>query len=196
MKHQPSMYALVPTANPKRLTAPANWLILLSDERYWQASASDPRCILILLQRDTRALGIGQGCAATASHPRIRNDYCHSNSVRIASPLCANMISGKDTGSAWARGQSLSYLLSWNEQQGPRNRTDRLIFKIIAFLAAAIPIFLFIRSIFFRRTTRINEGLREFKKQANLAVSIFLFLIVCVVVFAAGKLAWTWWLSL
>jgi glucan phosphoethanolaminetransferase (alkaline phosphatase superfamily) len=66
-----------------------------------------------------------------------------------------------------------------------------MIFKIIAFLAAAIPIFLFVRSIFFRRTTRINEGLSEFKKQANLAVSIFLFLIVCVVVFAAGKLAWT-----
>ena len=60
-----------------------------------------------------------------------------------------------------------------------------MIFKIIAFLAAAIPIFLFVRSIFFPRTTRINEGLREFKKQANLAVSIFLFLIVCVVVFAA-----------
>ena len=71
-----------------------------------------------------------------------------------------------------------------------------MIFKIIAFLAAAIPIFLFVRSIFFPRTKRINEGLREFKKQANLAVSIFLFLIVCVVVFAAGKLAWTWWLSL
>jgi hypothetical protein len=66
----------------------------------------------------------------------------------------------------------------------------------LAFLAAAIPIFLFVRSIFFRRTTRINEGLSEFKKQANLAVSIFLFLIVCVVVFAAGKLAWTWWSSL
>ena len=81
-------------------------------------------------------------------------------------------------------------------RHGPRRRTDRMIFKIIAFLAAAIPIFLFVRSIFFRRTTRINEGLREFKKQANLAVSIFLFLIVCVVVFAAGKLAWTWWSSL
>jgi len=71
-----------------------------------------------------------------------------------------------------------------------------MIFKIIAFIAAAIPIFLFVRSIFFRRTTRINEGLREFKKQANLAVSIFLFLIGCIVVFAAGKLAWTWWSSL
>jgi hypothetical protein len=75
-------------------------------------------------------------------------------------------------------------------------QADRMIFKIIAFLAAAIPIFLFVRSIFFARTTRINEGLREFKKQANLAVSIFLFLIVCVVVFAAGKLAWTWRSSL
>jgi hypothetical protein len=61
-----------------------------------------------------------------------------------------------------------------------------MIFKIIAFIAAAIPIFLFVRSIFFRRTTRINEGLREFKKQANLAVSIFLFLIVCIVVFAGS----------
>jgi hypothetical protein len=86
--------------------------------------------------------------------------------------------------------------ICYREQQGPRSRTDRMIFKIIAFLAAAIPIFLFVRSIFFPRTTRINEGLREFKKQANLAVSIFLFLIVCVVVFAAGKLAWTWWSSL
>ena len=71
-----------------------------------------------------------------------------------------------------------------------------MIFKIIALIAAAIPIFLFVRSVFFRRTARANEGLREFKKQANLAVSIFLFLIVCVVIFAAGKLAWTWWSSL
>jgi anaerobic C4-dicarboxylate transporter len=71
-----------------------------------------------------------------------------------------------------------------------------MIFKIIALIAAAIPIFLFVRSVFFQRTTRVNEGLREFKKQANLAVTIFLFLIVCVVVFAAGKLVWTWWSSL
>ena len=68
-----------------------------------------------------------------------------------------------------------------------------MIFKIIAFVAAAIPLFLFIRAIIGRRPTRINEGLKEFKKQANLAVSIFLFLIGCVVVFAVGKLVWTWW---
>jgi len=68
-----------------------------------------------------------------------------------------------------------------------------MILKIIGFVAAAIPLFLFLRAMFNRRPTRINEGLTEFKKQANLAVSIFLFLIGCVVVFALGKLAWTWW---
>ena len=68
-----------------------------------------------------------------------------------------------------------------------------MILKVIAFVAAAIPLFLFLRAMFNRRPTRINEGLKEFKKQANLAVSIFLFLIGCVVVFALGKLAWTWW---
>jgi len=55
-----------------------------------------------------------------------------------------------------------------------------MIFKIIAFVAAAIPIFLFVRSIFFRRSTRLNEGVKEFKKKSDLAVSIFLFLIGCV----------------
>ena len=68
-----------------------------------------------------------------------------------------------------------------------------MILKIIAFIAAAIPLFLFIRSVFFRRSTPISEGLKEFKKQANFAVSIFLFLIGCVVAFAAAKLVWAWW---
>ena len=68
-----------------------------------------------------------------------------------------------------------------------------MIIKIIALVAATVPLFLFIRAVFFQRTTRINEGLKEFKKQANLAVSIFLILIGCVVAFAVGKLVWTWW---
>jgi hypothetical protein len=67
-----------------------------------------------------------------------------------------------------------------------------MIFKVIAFVAAAIPIFLFVRSIFSRRPTRINEGFKEFKKRSDLAVSIFLFFIGCVVIFAVGKLVWAW----
>jgi hypothetical protein len=70
-----------------------------------------------------------------------------------------------------------------------------MIFKIMAFVVAAIPIFLFVRSVFFRRTTPINDGLKKFKKQADLAVSIFLLLIGCVVVVAVAKLTWTWWAS-
>ena len=68
-----------------------------------------------------------------------------------------------------------------------------MLFKIIAFIAAAVPLFLFVRSVFFRRSTRLNEGVKEFKKQIDLAVWIFLTLVGIVVVFAAGKLIWTWW---
>ena len=71
-----------------------------------------------------------------------------------------------------------------------------MLLKVIAVIAAAVPIFLFVRSMFLRGTPRIDDGLKQFKKQANLAVTIFLFLIGCVVVVAAGKLAWTWWTAL
>jgi len=71
-----------------------------------------------------------------------------------------------------------------------------MIFKIMAFIAAAIPIVLFIRAIFSRRPTRINESLKEFKKQANWAVTILLCLIGFIVVIALGKLVWTWWTPL
>ncbi len=71
-----------------------------------------------------------------------------------------------------------------------------MLFKIIAFIAAAVPIVLFVRAVFFRRSTRLGEGVKEFKKQLDLAVWIFLGLVGCVVAFAAGKLAWTWWTAL
>ena len=71
-----------------------------------------------------------------------------------------------------------------------------MIFKIIAFIAAAIPIVLFVRAMFFRRPTKVSEGYREFKKQANLAVTIFLYLIAIIVAVALGKLLWTWWAPL
>jgi hypothetical protein len=48
----------------------------------------------------------------------------------------------------------------------------------------------------FRRPTKLGEGLREFKKQVDLAIWIFLGVVGCVMIFALGKLAWTWWTSL
>jgi hypothetical protein len=71
-----------------------------------------------------------------------------------------------------------------------------MLFKIIAFIAAAVPLILFVRAVFFQRTTKLGEGMKEFKKQFDLAIWIFLGLIGCIVVFAAGKLLWTWWMTL
>ena len=71
-----------------------------------------------------------------------------------------------------------------------------MLFKIIAFISAAIPLILFVRTVFFQRATRFSAGFKEFKKQIDLAIWIFLGVVGCVVVFAAGKLLWTWWASL
>jgi hypothetical protein len=72
-----------------------------------------------------------------------------------------------------------------------------MLIKIIAFLAAAIPLILFVRSLLLRgRPTRFSAGLKEFKRQIDLAVWIFLGFVGCVVLFAASRLAWTWWNSL
>jgi hypothetical protein len=57
-------------------------------------------------------------------------------------------------------------------------------------------LFLFVRSVFFRRTTRINDGLKEFEEAGQLGSHDLSVLVACVVAFAAGKLAWTWWTSL
>jgi hypothetical protein len=71
-----------------------------------------------------------------------------------------------------------------------------MVLKIIAFIAALIPVILFVRAMLFRRPSRVSEGVREFKKQIDYAVWIFLGLIAFVGLFAAGKLVWTWWEAL
>lgn len=71
-----------------------------------------------------------------------------------------------------------------------------MLLKLIAFVAAAIPLILFLRRIFFRRETKLGAALREFRKQIDLAIYIFLGLVGCVVAFALGKIVWTWWTTL
>jgi hypothetical protein len=68
-----------------------------------------------------------------------------------------------------------------------------MLLKLIALAAAAIPVILFLRTVFFRRQTKFGATLREFKKQVDLAIYIFLGIVGCVVVFALGKIVWTWW---
>src|SRR6266446_2757024 len=60
------------------------------------ASAANAGFIFVLLQRVAHALGVGEGCAVTASYPEVRSDHHHANSFRTAPSLCADMIFGKD----------------------------------------------------------------------------------------------------
>jgi hypothetical protein len=71
-----------------------------------------------------------------------------------------------------------------------------MLIKIIAFISAAIPLILFLRSVFGGRQTKLGQALREFKKQIDIAIYLFLGLIGCVVVFGLGKVVWTWWTNL
>lgn len=71
-----------------------------------------------------------------------------------------------------------------------------MLLKIIAFIAAALPLFVFVRRMLFKRPTRFSQAWTEFKTQLDYAVWIFLGLVGCVVAFAIGKLVWTWWSAL
>jgi multisubunit Na+/H+ antiporter MnhB subunit len=68
-----------------------------------------------------------------------------------------------------------------------------MLIKLIAFAAAIIPAILFLRAIFVRRPSKLGAAMREAKKQVDFAIYIFIGLIGCIVAFAAGKLAWSWW---
>jgi hypothetical protein len=71
-----------------------------------------------------------------------------------------------------------------------------MLFKLIIFIAAAIPVVLFLRSIFVRRPSRFSLAAREFRRHVDIAVWILLGLIGCVAALALGKLAWAWWTTL
>ena len=71
-----------------------------------------------------------------------------------------------------------------------------MFLKLLALAAAAIPAYLFVRSLLGRRVTQPSAAWREAKKQIDRAIWIFLGLVGCVVAFALGKLAWTWWSAL
>jgi len=67
--------------------------------------------------------------------------------------------------------------------------------KLIALISIAIPLVLFIRAMLGARPTRFGAAWREAKKQIDLGITIFLVIIGGVFVFALGKLAWAWWVS-
>jgi hypothetical protein len=68
-----------------------------------------------------------------------------------------------------------------------------MLLKIILFLAAAIPIILFVRALFFNRPTRIGRAMAEFKRQVDFGIYVLLAVIAVVAAVAVARLAWAWW---
>ncbi len=71
-----------------------------------------------------------------------------------------------------------------------------MLLKIIALLSALIPLILFARRMIGSRPTKLGGAMREAKKQIDLAITIFIGIIGCVIAFAAAKFAWGWWTAM
>jgi hypothetical protein len=67
------------------------------------------------------------------------------------------------------------------------------VYKLITILAAAIPIILFLRAIFFGRSKAMKLAISDFRKQIDYLVWMILFVIGCGIVYSAGKLIYSFW---
>ena len=62
------------------------------------------------------------------------------------------------------------------------------MFKLITILVAAIPIVLFLRSIFSGRSKAVKQAASDFRKQIDYLVSVILVAIACAILYSVGKL--------
>ena len=67
------------------------------------------------------------------------------------------------------------------------------MYKLIMILVAAIPIILFLRTIFFGRSKAMKLAVSDFRKQIDYLVWVILFAIGCGIVYSVGKLIYSLW---
>jgi hypothetical protein len=70
-----------------------------------------------------------------------------------------------------------------------------MLLKLIALVSAAIPVILFLRTVFGARPTKPGNAMREAKRQIDLGITIFICIVGAVVAIALGRLAWAWWFA-
>jgi hypothetical protein len=66
------------------------------------------------------------------------------------------------------------------------------MYKLIVFLVAAIPIVLFLRTVF-GRSKVVKGAAADLKRHIDYLVWAILFLIGCALVYAVGKVVYTMW---
>ena len=67
------------------------------------------------------------------------------------------------------------------------------MYKLITILVAAIPIILFLRTIFFGRSKAMKLAVSNFRKQIDYLVWVILLAIGCGIVYSVGKLIYSLW---
>jgi hypothetical protein len=67
------------------------------------------------------------------------------------------------------------------------------MYKLITILAAAIPIILFLKTVFFGKSRIMREASAEFRKQIDYLVWGIVFLVGCVLVYSIGTLIYSFY---
>jgi hypothetical protein len=67
------------------------------------------------------------------------------------------------------------------------------VYKLITILAAAIPIILFLRTIFSGQSKVMKRAASDFRKQIDYLVWMILVAIACGIVYSVGKLIYFLW---
>jgi len=62
--------------------------------------------------------------------------------------------------------------------------------KLITFLAASIPVILFVKNLFFKNSKVMQKASSEFRKQVDYLVWGILALVVCAIAYSVAKLVW------
>ena len=67
------------------------------------------------------------------------------------------------------------------------------MYKLIAILIAAMPIILFLRTVFFKKSKVIQEASSAFRKQVDYLVWMILSLVAIALLYSIGTLVYSFW---
>ena len=67
------------------------------------------------------------------------------------------------------------------------------MYKLIAILIAAMPVILFLRTVFFKQSKVMKEASTAFRKQVDYLVWAILFLVSCAILYSVGTLIHSIW---
>jgi hypothetical protein len=67
------------------------------------------------------------------------------------------------------------------------------MYKLITILAAAIPVILFVKTVFFGRSKVMREASSAFRRQVDYLVWAIVFLVACALLYSVGSLTYPLW---